>query len=63
MFAGFASLSGCGTGSTSSVVTKPGTYPIIVTFTGAQTDPVSQYAHEVFRADVPYQLPVTLNVQ
>jgi sugar lactone lactonase YvrE len=63
MFAGLVSLSGCSGSGTSSAVTKPGTYPITVQFIGAQTDPVSQYAHEVYRADVPYQMTFNLNVQ
>jgi sugar lactone lactonase YvrE len=63
LYGGIASLSGCTSNSTSTVITKPGAYPITVTFTGGQLDPVSQYEHEVYRSDVPYQMTFTLNVQ
>ena len=63
LFGGLAGFSGCGTGSTPSVVTPAGSYAVHVVLTGAQTDPFEQYAHEMYRSDVPYPMAFTLNVK
>jgi hypothetical protein len=63
LFGGIAGFSGCGSSTTSTVVTPPGSYAFHLVLTGAQTDPSAQYAHESFRADVPYQMAFTLNVK
>ncbi len=64
LVAGIAGLSGCGSSSTPTVVTKPGTYPITVVLTGAQHGGLdaTQY-NEVFQADVPYPMTFNLTVQ
>jgi hypothetical protein len=63
LFGGIAGISGCGSSTTPTVVTPPGSYTVHVVLTGAQTDPFEQYEHETYRADVPYQMAFTLNVK
>lgn len=63
LFGGIAGFSGCGSSTTPTVVTPPGSYTVHVVLTGAQTAPNEQYAHEVYRSDVPYQMAFTLNVK
>jgi sugar lactone lactonase YvrE len=63
LLGGSTGLSGCSTGVTANAVTKPGSYPITVTFTASQKDNYGQYHTEVFRSDVPYQMSFTLTVQ
>jgi hypothetical protein len=63
LFGGIAGFSGCGSSSTPTVVTPPGSYAVHVVLTGAQLAPNEQYAHEVYRSDVPYSLPLTLTVK
>jgi hypothetical protein len=63
LFGGIAGFSGCGTSTTATVVTPPGSYAVHVVLTGAQLAPNEQYAHEVYRSDVPYQMAFTLNVK
>jgi hypothetical protein len=63
LFGGIAGFSGCGTSTTATVVTPPGSYTAHVVLTGAQLAPNEQYAHEVYRSDVPYPVAFTLNVK
>ena len=62
LFGGIAGFSGCGSSTTPTVVTPPGSYTVHVVLTGSQTDPFEQYAHEQYRSDVPYPMAFTLNV-
>ena len=63
LFGGIAGFSGCSSSTTATVVTPPGSYAVHVVLTGAQIAPNEQYAHEVYRSDVPYQMAFTLNVK
>jgi len=63
LFGGLAGFSGCGSSTTPTVVTPPGTYTVHVVLTGSQVDPFEQYAHEQYRSDVPYPMAFTLNVK
>jgi hypothetical protein len=63
LFGGIAGFSGCSSSTTATVVTPPGSYAVHVVLTGAQLAPNEQYAHEVYRSDVPYQMAFTLNVK
>jgi sugar lactone lactonase YvrE len=63
LFGGIAGFSGCGTSTTPTVVTPPGTYAFHLVMTGAQIDPFNEYLHESYRADVPYPMVFTLNVK
>jgi sugar lactone lactonase YvrE len=63
LFGGIAGFSGCSSSTTATVVTPPGSYAVHVVLTGAQLAPNEQYAHESYRADVPYQMAFTLNVK
>ena len=63
LFGGIAGFSGCSSSTTATVVTPPGSYAIHVVLTGAQLAPNGQYAWEVYRSDVPYQMAFTLTVK
>jgi sugar lactone lactonase YvrE len=63
LFGGVAGFSGCSSSTTSTVATPPGSYAVHVVLTSAQLAPNRQYATEVYRADLPYQLTFTLNVK
>jgi sugar lactone lactonase YvrE len=63
LFGGIAGFSGCSSSTTAAVVTPPGSYAVHVVLTGAQLAPTEQYAHEVYRSDVAYQMAFTLNVK
>jgi hypothetical protein len=63
LFGGIAGFSGCSSSTTATVVTPPGSYAVHVVLTGAQLAPNEQYAHEVYRSDVLYQMAFTLTVK
>jgi len=63
LFGGIAGFSGCGSSTTPTVVTPPGSYTFHVVLTGSQTDTEEQYAHEQYRSDVPYPMALTLTVK
>lgn len=61
VLSGIVCLSGCSSNTLGSAATPAGSYPVVVTLTGAQHD---NYGYnEVFRADTTYQMPFTLTVQ
>jgi hypothetical protein len=63
---GAIGLSGCSTSTGSGSVTPPGTYPVTVTFTGAEVPKYwANYTGygKINVSDVPYQVPVTLTVK